>query len=210
MPTDLAPVPVSLCLYEQVPLGEMVGKDGEQFDIVAGLGRNLVADLRAKSLDETDVEIQRNTSDRLRFGEGSYEEWYAKGRVPFALVHQGTGALAALVFFGPKPLGRKSLKHLSAQERAQDERQMDAGEWHTLAFRSYAPFRGKGLMKPFVRAALAAYATVHPGARFWAAIQGDNAASQGLATALGFVVDEGYSDADEGHVVMVLDLAQSA
>jgi RimJ/RimL family protein N-acetyltransferase len=202
MPTDIAPLPETLALYEQVPLGTLAGKDGTPFAFVVGLDRALVDDLRAKSLDESDVALQQFTSDHARFGEGSYEKWYAKGRTPFALVAP-SGALAACAFFGPKALGEKSLKHLSEAERALPV--PDAGEWHTLAFRSYAPFRGQGLMKPFVRAATAAYLARHPQARLWVAIQSDNVASRGLAEALGFVEDAAHSVPAEHHLVMVYE-----
>ena len=111
MPT--LPIPI----YTSARIGSMRSRDGETFTMYAGLEIDQVAQLRAYSLDETDEEIQKNTSDRQRFGEGSYEKWYAKGRVPFALVHDATGTLAAITWFGPKPLGRKSLKHLSEEER---------------------------------------------------------------------------------------------
>ena len=121
-------------LYEGIVIGQMTSRDGLKFYITAGLDRALVAELKSRSLDLHDTEIQKNTSDRERFGEGSYEEWYAKGRTPFALVEQNTGALAALVWFGPKPLGRKSLRHLSPEELAEECRQPDTG-WHTIVYR---------------------------------------------------------------------------
>lgn len=194
-----------LPIYETASLGRMTGRDGREFEILAGLDRDVVEQLRAKSLDETDTEIQRNTSDRERFGEGSYEVWYKKDRTPFALVTSDTRELAALVWFGPKPLGRKSLKHLSAEEKAQDERAMDAGEWHTIVYRSYPPFRGTGIMKQFTTTALEAYRSAFPRARFWAGIHAENPASIGFAQSLGFVIDEARSDPAHHYHVMTMD-----
>lgn len=196
----LLPLPI----YETVELGVITGKTGEPFRMLAGLDRPLAEALKAKSLDESDTEIQKNTSDRERFGLGSYEEWYAKDRSPFVLVHEATGALAAIVWFGPKPLGRKSLKHLSAEERVQEaDSAKEAGDWHTIVYRAYPPFRGVGIMKKFALACMDEYGRHFPQAKYWAGIHADNPASEGFATALGFVVDEALSDRAKHHLVMV-------
>ncbi len=190
-------------IYTAITIGSLRGKDGEEFEIVMGLDTDLVAQLKEKSLDETDIEIQNNTSDRVRFGEGSYEEWYSKDRVPYALVHTQTKALAALVWFGPKPLGRKSLKHLSAEERAQDERLMDAGDWHTVVYRAYRPFRGTGLMKTFLKFTMDIYRSLYPHSKIWAGIYAENPVSIGLVTSLGFKVLESASNPTSHEMVMV-------
>ncbi|OGG73148.1 hypothetical protein A3A38_03405 [Candidatus Kaiserbacteria bacterium RIFCSPLOWO2_01_FULL_53_17] len=190
--TDLSfPLPI----YTAVQIGSMRGKDRDIFDIMAGLGKALVAQVRAKSLDVADVELQENTSDRKRFGEGSYEEWYGKSRTPFALVHEATGALAALVWFGPKPLGRKSLKYLSEEELRKEGQQKET-QWHTLVYRSYPPFRGKGLMGAFVRFAIQKYRERYPDVKLWVGLNEANAASVALATTLGFHKREDLVDAE--------------
>lgn len=171
--------------------------------MVVGLSEDMVRQLRERSLDESDIEIQQNTSDHERFGTGRYEEWYAKGRTPFALVHAKTDALAAVAWFGPKPLGRKSLKHLSPEERNEDETAMDAGDWHTIVYRSYQPFRGQGIMKEFVRAAMGIYRSVFPRARFWTGVHSDNPASVGLSRSLGLEIDEELSDPAHHYTLMV-------
>jgi len=193
------PIPI----YSSTRIGSMRSRDGEAFTIFAGLELDQVRQLRAYSLDESDEEIQKNTSDRQRFGEGSYDEWYSKGRVPFALVHDKTGVLAAITWFGPKPLGRKSLKHLSPEERAQDERLLDAGDWHTIVYRAYDPYRGKGLMKAFVKFTMDAYRTAYPDSKIWAGIYAENPASRGLVERLGFKMREDLSDATSHETVMV-------
>ncbi len=197
MPTS--PIPI----YTSVRMGTMRSRDGEMFTMYAGLEIDQVAQLRAYSLDKSDEEIQKNTSDRQRFGEGSYEQWYAKGRVPFALVHDETGTLAAITWFGPKPLGRKSLKHLSVEERRQDERTLDSGDWHTVVYRAYGPYRGKGLMKAFVKFTMDAYRTAYPRSKIWAGIYAENPASLGLVEKLGFKMREDLSDATSHETVMV-------
>src|SRR3989344_6681441 len=165
-----------LPLYEFVRIGNLQSKDDVDFDIIAGLSKELVAELKKKSLDESDARLQKNTSDRLRFGEGSYEEWYAKKRTPFALIEHKTDALAALAWFGPKPLGRKSLKYLSETERQEESKQKEDA-WHTIVYRSYPPFRGKGLMTPFVREVIRIYMEHYPEAKLWVGMNADNEAS---------------------------------
>jgi len=168
-------------LYVSVPIAD-ADKDGERFLLVAGLSTAQVVELKAHSLDEGDSDIQSQTSDRKRFGEGSYEVWYAKNRIPFALVHEPSavsglrarpGKLAALAWFGPEMFeGAPALP--------------PGKEWHTVAYRSYVPFRGKGLMKGFARFTMGIYLACRPEAVLWAGIHADNAASIGLAEALGF------------------------
>ena len=127
-------IQLPLPIYSSFPVGLVNAKDGEEFSVIVGLDKDLVAQLKEKSLDESDVEIQSHTSDRKRFGEGSYEEWYAKERTPFSLVEKKTGALAGLAWFGPKPLGRKSLKYLSESELEAENRQKK-DDWHTMVYR---------------------------------------------------------------------------
>lgn len=185
---------IPLPLHTSAAIGKIMSESNETFNLIIGLDRNLVDQLKQRSLDTSDTDLQENTSDYARFGEGSYEEWYSKGRVPFALVHKETGALAALIWLGPKPLGRKSLKHLSPEERAQDERAMDSGDWHTIVFRAYNPYRGQGLMKGFAKEVIEIYKHYFPAARIWAGINAKNAASIALAEKIGLHKDEAVSD----------------
>jgi RimJ/RimL family protein N-acetyltransferase len=179
-------------LYGSVRIGSVQSKDGQRFTVVAGLDKNAVAQLKRYSLDASDQDLQNNTSDMLRFGESSYEEWYAKDRTPFALVNDA-GDLAALAWFGPKPLGRKSLRYLS-QEELEKENEQSTGEWHTVVYRSYRPYRGIGLMTPFLRYVIDAYKAQYPAAKLWAGISTNNPASIALAKKLGFKVADEYSD----------------
>jgi RimJ/RimL family protein N-acetyltransferase len=191
------PLPV----YAAVHIADAVSKSGDEFTMFAGLDARMVAQVRAHSLDETDQALQI-TSDRKRFGEGSYEDWYAKNRMPFALIHRPSGAVAAISWFGPKPLGRKPIKTLSAHEMAQDERQLDTGNWVTFTYRSYPPFRGKGLMKNFVRFTMDTYASHVPNAEFWGGLYADNAPSLALARELGFSINEAASDRTKNWLVV--------
>lgn len=197
-------VSLPLPIYESVNIGTMHSRDGEEFTICAGLSRDVVDQLRRLSLDERDEEIQKNTSDRERFGTGSYEKWYGKDRTPFCLLGP-SGTLAALVWYGPKQLGRKSLKHLTQEERLQDERTLSHDDWHTIVYRAYNPYRGKGLMKSFTKFTMDVYRRVYPRAKLWAGIHAENPASLGLAEALGFRVDETRSDKETHHYVLTLE-----
>lgn len=190
-----------LPIFETCDVGAITaGTSNDAFKLMIGLDANIVAQLKEKSLDLLDTDLQNNTSDYERFGKGSYEEWYAKGRTPFALIHEKTGALAALVWFGPKPLGRKSLKHLTPEERAK-EKDVREDVWHTIVFRAYHPFRGQGLMTPFAKKAIEIYKAYFPEAKLWAGINAGNAGSIALAEKLGFTKDVNISD--EHWVAMV-------
>lgn len=183
----------TLGLYESRELGTAENENG-RFKIVEGLTKELVEQLKERSLDLSDVELKK-TSDYERFGIGSYEEWRGiKERTMFALVTD-TGTLAAIAWLGPKPLARKSMKHLPKEEARRDERSLDSGAWHTIVYRSYAPFRGKGLMKDFVRFVMEKYQSRYPGSKLWAGIFTDNPASIGLSKALGFT--EASKEGDE-------------
>lgn len=201
--SHLPPLSFPLPLYESVCIGETTSKDGDQFFIHAGLKQSHIKRLKELSLDENDKELQKNTSDRKRFGEGSYEFWYAKERTPFALVHATTDDLAAIVWFGQKPRGRKSLKYLTEAELAEDEKKLDAGNWHTIAYRSYPRFRGKGLMKPFVCSVLDIYIANTPNVKLWAGLDTENAASAALAQSLGFKPFPEFSDFEANYLVLV-------
>jgi len=157
-----------LPIYETIKIGEAVSKDGEDFSVFVGLDKKIASQLKQLSLDKSDTDLQKNTSDKKRFGLGSYEDWYKKNRTPFALIHKDTNALAALVWFGPEPLDEKE------------------GNWHTAAWRSYPSFRGKGLMKDFTKFAMDAYVKSVPNIKFWIKVKKDNTGSIGLAQALGF------------------------
>lgn len=175
-----------LPLYHSIRIGEAMAKDGSRFFLEIGLTRERVAELKRLSLDETDTELQHSTSDRARFGTGSYEAWYAKCRTPFALVAVETGELAALVWFGPKSVGSLPEKNK-----------------HTISYRSYPHFRGKGLMKKFAAYAREVYMKKNPKITLWAGIKTGNAASETLAKGLGFLVDEKLRDRKNNRLILI-------
>lgn len=186
------PQTVPLRLFEKVFIGSAENK-GVSFDVYLGLDEDMATRLRELSLDTDDDALMENTSDFQRFGEEGYEKWYAKDRTPFALVHRDTGELAALVWFGPKALGVKSLKHLSVEER-DSANMMESENWHTIAFRSYPPFRGTGIMKNFVIAVTQVYENYFPQAKLWTSNNRANTASVKLSEKLGYVIDDSLSD----------------
>ncbi len=157
-----------LPIYEKVLVADATSKDGDNFLIYIGMDEKIIAELKKLSLDKTDEEIQKNTSDRKRFGEGSYENWYKKERTPFVLIQKNTGKLAALMWFGPEPL------------------EGNTGNLHTSAWRAYPNFRGKGLMKEFAKFVMDIYTSKIPNVKFWAVIKKENIGSMGYAQAIGF------------------------
>lgn len=167
---NLENLSLPLPIYKTVYIADVVSKDGEDFSILVGLDEKLIAQLKKFSLDENDIELQKNTGDKNRFGVGSYKDWYKRNRTPFALMHSDTGALAAIVWFGPEILFD------------------DKNDWHTVGWRSYAPFRGKGLIKDFSNFAIDFYLEHFSNINLWAAIKKENTGSQELAAYLGFKI----------------------
>ncbi len=181
---EVAEISLPLPIYTSKVIAAATAMGDEEFEIVVGLEKSSVEELKKHALDENDQELQKNTTDKKRFGENSYEGWYGKNRTIFGLIHKKTGALAAAVWFGPEPLAEK------------------LGEWHTIAYRSYKPFRGKGLMKNFTKFAMRIYSAKHPGVRYWARIVPGNEASKAIASFLGFAVTENHSNDSNGFIIM--------
>ena len=161
-----------LPLHHSICIGEAIWNEEGRFFIFAGLDERLVTELKRLSQDTRDTELRKHTSDRARFGKGAYEEWYAKGRTPFALIEQKTGALAALAWLGPKAMPAGSAPPLPNQQ--------------TLAYRCYPKFRGRGLMKDFVNFVITTYLASVPNATLWTEVNTENTASSALAEKLGF------------------------
>lgn|SRR3989338_3644229 len=192
-----------LPMYSSVCIGEATSKEGIRFFIFAGLNAELAAELKTLSLDPNDTALQDNTSDRERFGIGSYETWYAKDRTPFALVDAETNSLAALTWFGPKPLGEKPQKSPPPKSVGKSTEHLKEN-WHTISYRCYPRFRGKGLMKGFVGFVMDMYMKNFPKIKLWAGVKPENMASAGaLALSLGFQLSEKASDKNAGWLVMV-------
>lgn len=161
-------VSLPLPIYSSKEIARMHMPEGTLLSAHIGLTENMAATLKAYALDDTDEELQGNTSDRRRFGEGSYEEWYAKERYPFVLVDD-KGALAAIIWFGPE-------KHPHGEP----------GNWNTVAFRSYPPYRGKGIMKPFSMFVIQKYLAMKQGSRIWLETGAHNVPAISLYEKLGF------------------------
>jgi len=188
---------IPLPIYSSICIADAIARDGEEFSVVVGLEKKYVEELRRLSLDESDIDLQNNTGDRRRFGEGSYEDWYKKDRTIFALIHKQTGSLAAIIWFGPKSLGKKSIKF------GKEEKDIQQDYWHTVVWRSYPGFRGKGLMKKLVLFVMDFYKKFFPNIGFWAGMDNKNSATVGLGSALGFEVDQENSDLSSNWLVVV-------
>ncbi len=196
-----APISFPLPLYESICIAEATDKEIGRFFIFAGLSRELAAQLKKLSLDEGDTELQKNTSDLERFGYGSFENWYKKQRTPFCLVEKDTNSLAAIVWFGPKSPGLKSEKHENNNQATfgKDNEQ----KWHTISYRCYPRFRGKGLMKKFAGFVMDIYLQKLGKVKLWAGINSKNMTSGALAASLGFTRDENLSNPKANWLVMV-------
>lgn len=192
---------IPLPVFDCVQIADGVGRDGEEFDLFIGLDEEHVAQLRNLSLDKNDIDLQKNTGDRNRFGLGSYENWYEKSRTPFCLIHKRTNALAALVWFGPKELGKKSIKFGINSEETESYNMED--KWHTISCRSYPSFRGKGLMKNFIQYAINVYKEKFPNIMIWAGTDNRNKPMIKVFSNLGFEINEENSDLPQNWLVMV-------
>lgn len=183
----------NLPLYRAEKIATAVSDDGTQFAIYAGLTRSMVEQLKAHSLDQADTELQKTTRDYTRFGLGSYEEWYGKGRMPFALVAEPdenkNEILAALVWYGPKvyPLAERT--------------DMVGKDAHTASHRSYVPYRGKHIMTDFSLFTQNLYIAEHSDIVFW--IETISQGGMGLFRKLGF--KETGEISPLGKTVMVLE-----
>jgi len=168
---NIADFSLPLPIYESIYIADGIGKDSEEFSVFVGLNEKMAAQLKTFSLDKNDAELQKYSTDFRRFGIGSYEDWYKKNRTPLTLVHNNTGKLAALVFMGPEPLH-------------------EGCKCHTIGWRSYPPFRGKGLMKDFGSFAIDIYLKKFPETKLWAQIRKENSGSLALAQSLGFELSD--------------------
>lgn len=180
---NIKKISIPLSIYNTIHIADAVSKDGKKFSVVVGLDEKLVEQLKQLSLNKSDVELQNNTSDYKRFGTMPYENWYQKNRTPFSLIHTKTKKIAALVWFGPEPLFS------------------DEKNWHTAGWRSYKPFRGKGIMKDFAIFAMNTYFEKFPDIVLWIATSTENTGSINLATALGF---QELSEASDNNTLIMV------
>jgi hypothetical protein len=187
-----------LPIYTSIYLADAIDNQQEKYNLFIGLNKDHVEQLKKLSLDDKDKELQNNTGDRKRFGLSSYEKWYSKNRTPFILIHCETGNLAALLWFGPKSLGKKSIKNIHNEER-----DIAQNEWHTIAWRSYPLFRGRGLMRTFSIFAIDIYKKTNPEVKFWAGMDNRNEAIIALTSKIGFIPDKNNSDLDNNWLVVV-------
>ena len=185
-----------LPMYKTIHIADAICREGREFDVLVGLDKIRVAQLRELSADETDTDLQDFTGDWKRFVKGTYEYWYQKSRSIFALVHKQDDSLAAVVWFGPKSLGKKSIKFSGTDERKV------ASDWHTISFRAYPGHRGKGMMKNFTQFAMDTYKRHFPHVKFWAGTDDRNGAGKKLLLDLGFETNQENSDIPEHWLVM--------
>ncbi len=185
--TTIAPLPhLPLPLYGTHMCAEMTLEQFGECDVYVGLDRGMVDQLILRTEDTSDEALAR-TSDHTRFSDHHmYETWYAKNRSPFALIHRESGDLMALVWTGQK-IPNESRTDLT----------------HTLAYRSYPPYRGGGFMTSFASYILKEYRAQNPNHHFWVCIATENLASQKLAEKLGFTIVHDIPHADTDTVMIL-------
>ena len=191
-----------LPILKSVHIADAICREGKEYDVLAGLDKGYIEQLKELSADENDTALRDFTSDRKRFVVGTYEYWYQKNRSIFALINKQNDELAAIVWFGPKPLGKKSPKFSEQLEpKVESERDLSS-DWHTISVRSYPKYRGKGIMKVFTKFAMDTYKQHFPHVKFWSGMDDRNPSSVGLHKDLGFVIDEQCSDLSEHWLIM--------
>jgi hypothetical protein len=171
-----------LPIYTFINLADAIARDGEEFDVFVGLPKKYVEELQRLSTDPTDADLQKNTDDRLRFG-GAYEEWYHDHKVLFALIHKRTDSLAALAWL--EPVTYRDII------------------FHALSVRSYPLFRGKGIIKNFLRYILEIYKEHFPKVQFSAGVPANSNRIIRILSEIGFERDEENSDLVNNWLVMV-------
>lgn len=188
--------------YKSIHIADAICREGKEYDVLAGLDKKYVEQLKELSADESDADLQSFTSDKKRFVVGTYEYWYEKNRSIFALINKQEDELAAIVWFGPKPLGKKSPKFSEQSEpKIESERDL-SNDWHTISVRSYPKYRGKGMMKIFTQFAMDTYKYYFPHVKFWLGTDDRNTSGARLFTDLGFEINEEYSDLPEHWLIM--------
>jgi RimJ/RimL family protein N-acetyltransferase len=192
-----------LPIYKSVRIADAIGRDGSEFEVWVGLSEKHVKELRELSADPSDEALQNFTGDRKRFVIGTYEYWYKNNRSIYALVHKRTDDLAAIIWLGPKPLGKKSMKFSDELvDKEHDPKRMESN-WHTISIRSYPKYRGKGMMKGFVRFVMDNYKNHFPHAKIWAGMDDRNVAIVKLLEALDYKISHEFSDIPEHWLVMI-------
>jgi hypothetical protein len=98
----------------------------------------------------------------------NFVDLQAENQTAFSMVHKQTNALAAVILFAPEKL------------------MMSDENWHRLAWRSYTPFRRRGLTANFLKYAIEIYIKNFPFAKIWTRIPLDRPAKIKLLEELGF------------------------
>jgi len=164
-------------LFERRMLGPPICKGTSVDGLEYGPDERLVEQVITYSNSESDKDLREATSDKERCKEvDAYTQRDKKGSFPFELTDE-RGILASLIWYGPAqpPM-------LNNQGRPEPDQ-----KWDTIAFRSYPPFRGQGLMRAFVDAVLRRHASDRPDHNMWLSVKAENMRAQELYRSLGFV-----------------------
>ena len=83
-----------------------------------------------------------------------------------------------------------------------DERKIDS-DWHTVSFRAYPLFRGRGMMVNFTKFVFDIYRKHFPNSVFWTGSDDRNTVFLKFISELGFKIDEENSDLQAHWQVMI-------
>lgn len=167
-----------------------------------GLDASMAEALTARSADkEGDPGLFRYVDDGDAFSSPEACLAWAGGKDVFVCT-TGTGGLAALVWLTPKPLPITLPEGESLAEVAPEA-------WDAMSFRSYPPYRGRGIMQPFGSEVVAWHDAYRSGRALWLQVDAEFTPAQVLYTELGFrpVGDlyTTYRDEERRKLIMVHD-----
>ncbi len=171
-----------LPIYKSKKIANALHDELGSFGIYVGLTREHVEQIQTYSLDLSDTALQESTTDYKRFGKGDYAERYTKKhRIQFVLVHEETGDVASMIWYGPEALP-EGLEFTVAVTQKEKSRQ-----WYTSAYRTYGKYRGVRITTAFSAYILDLYKKSHPKNPMSLAVQKANKPGIKLYTKLGFI-----------------------
>lgn len=133
---------------------------GCHYALYRELSHQSATQLIAFSQDDTDTVLHQNTRDATRFTKEHLHTWLAKERCMYTLMDGDI--LAAVIWHGP------------AQPPSTNSTDFSSRECDTIAFRSYKPYRGLGLMHPFAQLVLCSYLGTRPHNTLWLEVDKNN------------------------------------
>lgn len=150
-----------LSLFEQHVITELQSdRLGKTFTMYCGLSQQLAEQLVQYSNNKEDEALHTETQDARRFAAlDAYCDWYESDdtRFVYAFVDSETETLAGLIWFRADEFPHDGFEKATDLAPEIDEKLLTTKKWSTAGVRSYPPYRGVGLARPFLQTALHAW-----------------------------------------------------